>query len=276
MHRRIRLATIVSVLVAVVLLGVPLVIFAIQVTQRATLSELQGRISTLARVVDSSSDIGFDVNKDMIDDYADGSVGRLSAHVTITLPDGATVQGGPTVGKPSITKFTHTAGGADIDYSYSWWRLQRLSAWGPGLVLVAAAVAIAAGVAMAQFQAKRLTQPLVYLAASAEQAGSGQVRPRLKASGIEEIDLVAEELSRSAERMARRLAAEREFAADAYHQLRTPLTALSMRLEEIEGVTDQPEVAEEARVSLEQIERLTQTINELLGRSSRESRSDSI
>jgi signal transduction histidine kinase len=35
-------------------------------------------------------------------------------------------------------------------------------------------------------------------------------------------------------------------------------------------------VAEEARVSLEQIERLTQTINELLGRSSRESRSDSI
>jgi signal transduction histidine kinase len=48
------------------------------------------------------------------------------------------------------------------------------------------------------------------------------------------------------------------------------LTALSMRLEEIEAMTDQDEVREEARISLEQIERLTATISELLGRNSRE------
>src|SRR5690606_26394734 len=121
----------------------------------------------------------------------------------------------------------------------------------------------------AVWQANRISAPLVYLAASAEQLGSGQVRPRLEPSGVEEIDLVAAELARSADRLAGRLAAERQFAADASHQLRTPLTALSMRLEEIAAATDKPDVREEARISLEQVERLVQVVDDLLARSRR-------
>src|SRR5690606_9386476 len=116
----------------------------------------------------------------------------------------------------------------------------------------------------AVWQANRISAPLVYLAASAEQLGSGQVRPRMEPSGIEEIDLVAAELVRTADRMAGRLAAERQFAADASHQLRTPLTALSMRLEEILALAENEEVREEARVSLEQVERLTGVVEDLL------------
>ena len=48
----------------------------------------------------------------------------------------------------------------------------------------------------------------------------------MERSGIEEIDLVSEELARTGERMAGRLAAERQAAADAPTTLRTPLTAL--------------------------------------------------
>src|SRR5690606_41660068 len=66
------------------------------------------------------------------------------------------------------------------------------------------------------------------LAASAEQLGSGQVRLKVERSGVEEIDMVADELVRSADRMAARLATERQFASDASHQLRTPLTALTI------------------------------------------------
>src|SRR5699024_5260805 len=97
-----------------------------------------------------------------------------------------------------------------------------------------------------------------------EQLGAGQVKPQQLDSGVEEIDLVAAELTRSSERMAQRLASEREFAANASHQLRTPLTALSMRLEEIQLMTNDPHIEQEASVSLDQIERLVGVVDDLL------------
>src|SRR5699024_4572012 len=54
---------------------------------------------------------------------------------------------------------------------------------------------------------------------------------------------------------------------DASHQLRTPLTALTMRLEEIMATSDQEEVTEEAQISLQQTERLVNVVDDLLARS---------
>ena len=131
-------------------------------------------------------------------------------------------------------------------------------------VLVLTGTALTAASVVASRVARRISAPLIYLAAEAEQLGSGQVRPRLRSSGIEEIDLVQAELVRSAERVAGRIAAERQFASDASHQLRTPLTSLSLRLEEIELLAGEEEVRAEAHACLEQVERLTGVVQDLL------------
>src|SRR5258705_348202 len=104
-------------------------------------------------------------------------------------------------------------------------------------------------------------------AEDAERLGSGDARPLGRRYGIPELDQVAEGLDGSAQRITDLLSAGRDFAADASHQLRTPLTALSMRLEEMIGSADQPEVVrEEGAAALAQTERLAQVVSQLLGR----------
>lgn len=142
------------------------------------------------------------------------------------------------------------------------------------IILAVALLAIVAAVILAIHQARRLTAPLTDLAETAERLGSGDPRPRHRRYGVTELDRVADVLDASAERIARMLTAERRLAADASHQLRTPLTALSMRLEEI-TVTDELEtVKEEATVALTQVERLTDVVQRLLT-NSRDPRSGS-
>lgn len=120
---------------------------------------------------------------------------------------------------------------------------------------------------LARWSYDKFSIPLIFLAAAAEQLGSARTKPQVKATGIEEIDLVYEEMRHSANHIAGRLSAERQFASDASHQLRTPLTAVSMRLEEIQYLTDSKEVEEEARVTLEQVDRLTEVVEDLLAHS---------
>jgi signal transduction histidine kinase len=133
------------------------------------------------------------------------------------------------------------------------------------LLGVVALLAVQAAVALAVWQAKRLARPLVDLAETAERLGSGDPRPRDRRYGVPELDRVAEVLDASAERIARMLSAERRLSADASHQLRTPLTALSMRLEEINTLASEPDtVKEESTIALQQVERLTDVVQRLL------------
>ena len=152
------------------------------------------------------------------------------------------------------------------------WMAQAPSARGLevflGVSLLAAAV-IAITVLVAARQSRRLADPMIQLAEAAERLGEGQSRLEPMRSGIPEVDRVSNVLSRSAQQVTKTLAAERDFASDASHQLRTPLTALLMRLEEI-SETDDPEVVkEEAGIAIDQVERLTRVVDDLLMRSRR-------
>src|SRR5215469_15823579 len=135
------------------------------------------------------------------------------------------------------------------------------------LVLVGALSLLAVGVAvgLAFFQVRRFTRPLEQLAGAAARLGSGDARPSGLRYGLPELDQVAEGLDGSARRVSDLLTAEREFASDASHQLRTPLTALSMRLEEMIASADDPEVVRaEGEAALSQTERLADVVSQLL------------
>jgi len=266
MRRRVLQATIAAVTVAVVLLGFPLAFLGAQYARDNELQELETRASQLAATIDFRDSRAILMGESMLDPYA-GNPTSLPASVLVVQPDGTRLQAGEPISGKSLSAEATAGTGAVVILTVSWWAVFWISARIVGLVVVAAVVAFGAGIAMAMWQANRLAAPLVYLAASAEQLGSGQVRPRLDPSGVEEIDLVAAELARSADRMAGRMAAERQFASDASHQLRTPLTALSMRLEEISYLSGKADVQEEARIALEQVERLVTVVDDLLMRS---------
>jgi len=269
-RRRVLLATISAVAVAVILLGVPLGLFGARYVVAIEEQRISDRATTLANTVDRVVGTGERPTDDQLQRASEGRAGDLPARVTVSLPDGEQLTFGETVEPPTIVKAAEAGDSrAWVSLEVSSWAVLVKSAQIVALVVVAGLVAIGAGVAMAVWQANRLSAPLVYLAASAEQLGSGQVRPSLEPSGVEEIDLVAAELARSADRLAGRLAAERQFTQDASHQLRTPLTALSMRLEEIMLTSDDDDVVEEARVSLEQVERLVTVVDDLLATSRR-------
>lgn len=134
------------------------------------------------------------------------------------------------------------------------------------LVLVLALLGLAAGWLVARRRARLIGDPLTELAARAERLGAGESRFMPLDSGIGELDRISDVLSRSANQVTRNLAAERDFAADASHQLRTPLTALLMRLDEIASTDDLGVVQEEAQVAIDQVERLSKVVDDLMGR----------
>jgi len=266
-RRRVLQATISALAVAVVLLGIPLAIAAATLVRDASLANLDQRTTTAARTLEVRDAAGENVTDENLEAYVSDAVGSPS-YINVTLPDGTELSAGQEPTRSFSSSYVTDSGLVALMYM-SWWDVFWQSARAVGLVLMVGIIAVIAGIAMGMWQANRLSKPLVYLAASAEHLGSGQVRLNLTKTGVEEIDLVAEELNRSAERMGARLASERQFAADASHQLRTPLTALSMRLEEITVTSTQAEVREEAEKSLEQVERLVGVVDELLGRTRR-------
>ena len=132
-----------------------------------------------------------------------------------------------------------------------------------GLPLLAAA--IAGAWVLSGTVARRAARPVEELAEAAGRLGTGDPRPVGRRYGVAELDQVADGLDSAARRVTSLLTADRELAIDASHQLRTPLTALSMRLEEMIASADEPEVVrEEGTAALHQAERLADVVTQLL------------
>ena len=132
-----------------------------------------------------------------------------------------------------------------------------------GLPLLAGAVA--GSIVLAGIVSQRATRPVEELAEAAGRLGTGDPRPVGRRYGLAELDRVADGLDSASRRVTNLLTADRELAIDASHQLRTPLTALSMRLEEVIASADDPDVVrDEGTAALAQAERLAEVVTQLL------------
>jgi uncharacterized membrane protein YgcG len=173
-------ATISAVAVAVMLLGIPLGLFAGQLVMAGESQRINDRLATLSNAVDRAIERDEQPSDATLEFAVVGREGDLPAHVTISMPDGAQIVWGEPVDGPLIERGMTTPARAGVVMTVSAVGAYIKVAQAVVLVVIAAVVAIGAGVAVAVWQANRLAAPLVYLAASAEQLGSGQVRPRLE------------------------------------------------------------------------------------------------
>ena len=118
---------------------------------------------------------------------------------------------------------------------------------------------------LSQYVSTRVERPLAEFALAAERMGTGDARPMARRYGLPELDQVAEVLDRSAQRIQQLIDIERRLTSEVSHQLRSPLTALSLQIEEIRALADSPEaVRREIDLAASQIDRLTQVMEELV------------
>lgn len=129
-----------------------------------------------------------------------------------------------------------------------------------GLAAVGLAVLALAATA-GHLVAGRLARPLQDLADSAAALGDGDFSVRAPRSGMPEVDAIAQTLDRTGVRLGRAVDRGRTFAADASHQLRTPMTALRLHLE---GMQAQGVAPDQVAAALTEADRLEATVAELV------------
>lgn len=267
MRSRLLRSALLSAAVAVLLVGLPgIAVAAFVVSQHAQEGVDQQSNGVLvmvqARPGESMAQLRAEVQSSL---EGQGAAGQV--HVRVITPRGRMELGTEPVG--AVLSSSRSDGSNDVMVEVPQAVVQGIVSRLALALLGLSAIALCVALLIAVLQARRLVHPLLVLADNADRLGRGESRLRPVRSGITELDRVAAGLARSAESMAAALAAERDFASDASHQLRTPLTALSMRLEEIGTSEDLGEVREEARIALNQVERLTQVVDSLLARSRR-------
>ena len=258
MRRRLLVSTLTIVIMTVVLFGIPLAFVLDRVVHEDAQARLVHDATRVARELQETSAVTDRAR------LADTLVKLVPTDDTVIVqfPDGQRVVAGErqrhaitaNVEGPAGTQLTLQSPAGDVD--------RRVR----NALLIVAFVAIGAlggALALALWQSRRLADPLARLASSAGRLGEGDFSLATPRSNIQEIDEIAEALDRSAARIGRLLQAERSFSANAGHQLRSALTGLQLRIEELVA-SDDPEVRAEADAALEQCLRLNLMIDELL------------
>jgi signal transduction histidine kinase len=135
------------------------------------------------------------------------------------------------------------------------------------LVVLGLLLVVLAGAA-GYFIARRIAGPFQELATAARGLGAGKLEPDLPDYRVPEAREIATALTASGEQLAAMLKHERELTVHASHELRTPVTALRLELEDLAlWPQTPPDVAAELQRAIGELDRLSTAITELLAAS---------
>ena len=132
------------------------------------------------------------------------------------------------------------------------------------VVILIGLIVLALGLAAGAVIAAQVGRPIGRLEQVARRVAQGDLAARAEVEGSREQRSLASSFNDMTSRIERLLGAQRDFVADASHQLRTPLTGLRLRLEEARALETDEAVAAELDAAIEEVDRLAHTVGELL------------
>ncbi len=259
MRRRLLVLVFATTLFALTLLGVILISTIWVLTGTATQQRAAATARVAASALADSIEAGGTITEATLEKFV-----RDDAQLTAYLPGGEVLRTSPaatgevysqtaTVGQVSVTAAIPRSVNVDMI------RMQG------ALVILISVVALGVSMLVALFYARRITRPLEDFAELAGRIAIGDRRQLARRYGVPELDAVAEVLDLGVSNFNALLENERRVTTEASHQLRTPLTALSLRLEEILATKDLAVVRAEATAALGQVERLAGVVDEVVG-----------
>ncbi len=133
--------------------------------------------------------------------------------------------------------------------------------------VLAGALTLALALLASYLAGVRVSAPLRRMATVATRVDAGELEPRMDSSvGGGEVKVLSDAFNRMLDRLAGELKGQREFIADASHELRTPITVIRGQLEVLAAVPD-PTTADVRRTAQHvqrEITRISRLVDDLL------------
>ncbi|MFD4461444.1 sensor histidine kinase [Nocardia sp. NPDC058480] len=276
MRRRILRSILTVLTITTVVLGVPLIYTAWLWVEDITRNDLQSRLERISTEVIAQERVDGTV-QDGLDVRAMSALVPEGGKLTIVYPtpqDNAarTDIGVGEVADPLVESLSMgTSGSLRLEVPAGPMHSRQEQA--VAAVALAVLASLGAAFSVAVVTARRVADPLRDVAARAARLAMGDFRPDPRRHGIAELDRVSDVLDSATVEIAGRLQREHALVADVSHQLRSRLTAVRLRLDELSTHAD-PEVVHEAEEAMAQVDRLTEAIDDLVRASRDEDATD--
>lgn len=133
-------------------------------------------------------------------------------------------------------------------------------------LIVASSISVALAAVIAFLLSGILVHPINRLRKAADRLAAGDLETTIVVEGPGEIRGLSQSFANMTHRVKSMLERQRSFAGDAAHQLRTPLTALRLRLEQAEDSlsVDEEQSREHLQAALDETRRLTMLTEQML------------